>query len=297
MNLLRKLYLTLLAQGRYPLNRKSKIRAAWDFSLAQVAARLVPGEVCVPFPNGTKLLIPPQMKGAAHFIYPGLCEFEEMGFLLHFLRPADLFVDIGANIGAYTVLAGGAVGSRVVCFEPAPVTFRSLVFNLQLNGLGDRAAAHNLALGKAEGELKFTEGLGTENRVQLSGSDTKTVTVKVSSLDRILGDSQPALLKIDVEGFETEVMRGARATLAKDSFQAMIIEKNGGGTQYGFDEAALHQEIRKFGFQPCAYSPLDRTLRHAPDDSEGNLIYVKNFEAAVRRLKEAPPFRYQGLSI
>jgi hypothetical protein len=51
------------------------------------------------------------MKGAAHFIYPGVCEFEEMAFVLHYARPTDLFVDVGANIGAYTVLAAGASGA------------------------------------------------------------------------------------------------------------------------------------------------------------------------------------------
>ena len=129
--MLKKLYVTLRTQGRHPLNRKSSWRAAFDFSLAQIAARLVPGEVCVPFPNGTRLLVPPHMKGAAHFIYPGLCEFEDMGFALHFLRPDDLFLDVGANIGAYTVLAAGAAGCRVIAFEPAPATFRSLQANLQ----------------------------------------------------------------------------------------------------------------------------------------------------------------------
>jgi FkbM family methyltransferase len=295
--MLQKLYITLRAQGRHPLNRKAAWRAALDFSVAQVAARLVPGEVCVPFPNGTKLLVPPRMKGAAHFIYPGLCEFEDMGFVLHFLRPDDLFVDIGANIGAYTVLAGGAVGSHVVAFEPAPTTFQSLLSNIQLNGLANRTVAHNLALGKEEGVLQMSAGLGTENCVQPTGGSADTVTVKVSSLDRILGQSQPALLKIDVEGFETEVMRGARAALAKSSLQAMIIEKNGGGTRYGFDEAALHQEIRKFGFQPCAYSPLDRALRRIADNADGNIIYVKNFEVAQQRLKEAPPFKHGAFSI
>ncbi len=297
MGMLQKLYVTLRAQGRHPLNRKPAWRAALDFSVAQLAARMIPGEVCVPFPNGTKLLVPPRMKGAAHFIYPGLCEFEDMGFVLHFLRPDDLFADIGANIGAYTVLAGGAVGSRVVAFEPAPTTFRSLLSNIQLNGLANRAVAHNLALGKEEGVLQMSAGLGTENCVRTTGNEPDSVTVKASSLDRILGNSEPVLLKIDVEGFETEVLRGARETLGKPSLQAMIVEKNGGGARYGFDEESLHKDIRGFGFQPCAYSPMDRALRRVADDSEGNIIYAKHFEIAQKRLKEAPPFEHGEFSV
>jgi len=168
MNLFSKVYLTLRAQGRHPLNRKSSLRAAWDFSVAQVAARLVPGDVCVEFPNETKLLVSPKMKGAAHFIHPGLCEFEDMAFILHFLRPDDWFVDVGANVGAYTVLAAGVVRSRALAFEPNPTTFRSLALNVHLNDLAGRVTFLNLALGREAGVLQMTEGLGTENRVAAS---------------------------------------------------------------------------------------------------------------------------------
>lgn len=295
--MLYKLYTTLRAQRRHSLDRKSSLRAAWEFSLAQVAARLVPGDVCVSFPNGTRLLVPTRMKGSAHYIYPGLCDVAGMGFVLHYLRPADLFIDIGANIGAYTVLAGGAVGSRVICFEPAPATFRALTLNLQLNSIFGRVTAHNLALGKEEGELQFTEGLGTENHVQVCGGGTKTMSVKATSFDNLLGFSEPNLVKIDVEGFETNVLRGARQMLSKDSFQAMIIEKIGLGMKYGFDENELHGEIRKHGFQPCTYSPQDRALSRLPDGFKGNIIYVKNFDSAVKRLREAPAFCYRNFSV
>ena len=114
MLLLKKIFATLRWVANHPLNRRCKTKAVWNFCVAQVAARLVPGDICRPFPNQTKLLISPGMKGAAHFIFPGLCEFEEMAFVLHFLRPDDLFVDVGANVGAYTILASGAVGARSV---------------------------------------------------------------------------------------------------------------------------------------------------------------------------------------
>src|SRR5688572_23869905 len=91
MNFAKKLFVTLRDIGRHPLHRAAPMRAAFEFCAAQVAVRRIPGEVAVEFPNNTRLLIPPLMKGAAHFIVPGLCEFDEMGFMLHFLRPADLF--------------------------------------------------------------------------------------------------------------------------------------------------------------------------------------------------------------
>src|SRR6185503_10159883 len=143
------------------LNQNKRLRSAVDFCVAQAAVRRIPGEVCVAFPNDTRLLIPPLMKGAAHFITPGLCEFEEMCFVLHFLRPADIFADVGANVGAYTVLASGVAKARTVCFEPTPSTFVYLARNVALNNLQNLARPVNAAVGKSKGEIRLTETLGT----------------------------------------------------------------------------------------------------------------------------------------
>ena len=67
------------------------------------------------------------MAGATGNIYVGLREFEDMAFLLHLLRPDDLFVDVGANIGSFTVLASGAVGARSLAIEPIERTFNILI--------------------------------------------------------------------------------------------------------------------------------------------------------------------------
>ena len=63
------------------------------------------------------------MTGATGNIYTGLHEFEDMMFLLHLLRPGDIFVDAGANIGSYTVLASAVVGAKSISFEPVPPLF------------------------------------------------------------------------------------------------------------------------------------------------------------------------------
>jgi hypothetical protein len=130
-----KLLRTLRWAANHPVSQGAKARGMYNFARAQVGARLTPGDVCVPFPNNTNLLVPPWMKGAAHFIWPSLVEFEEMSFVMHFLRPDDLFVDVGANIGAFTVLAGAVAGSRTISFEPGPLAFGFLVKNIRLNNL------------------------------------------------------------------------------------------------------------------------------------------------------------------
>jgi hypothetical protein len=105
---------------------------------------------------------------------------------------------------------------------------------------------------------------------------------------------KPTLLKIDVEGFETKVLAGAASTLREPSLQAFIVERSNLGTAFGFDENTLHEQIRALSFTPSVYSPLSRILTRLPDVAVGNVIYVRNFEAAQRRLKEAPPYEFGG---
>ena len=97
-------------------------------------------EVVVPWIAGTCLAVRRGMYGATRNIYCGLHEFAEMAFTLHLLRAGDLFADIGANVGNYTVLAAGVCGARVVAVEPGVDARAALAKNITLNGVGDRVS-------------------------------------------------------------------------------------------------------------------------------------------------------------
>lgn len=97
----------------HPLNHDRKWAAFLRWLRWQLGSRLLPGAVLVPFVEDVALLVKPGMTGATGNVYCGLHEFEDMALVLHALRPDDLFVDIGANIGSYAMLGGG--GSRCGC--------------------------------------------------------------------------------------------------------------------------------------------------------------------------------------
>jgi FkbM family methyltransferase len=293
--MIRKAFVALRWAANHPMKRGSKTDAVLSFLRSQIGARLVPGEVCVAFPNHTHLLVPARMKGSFHFIWPGIYDFEEMSFVMHFLRPGDLFVDAGANIGVYTVLASGVAGARAIAFEPDLANFGFLKKNVWLNNLAALVDPRNLALGDQEKTIHFTTGLGTENHVVPDGRPEKSVEVVQSSLDRQMNGLEPTVIKIDVEGFEREVLAGFRDGLTKPSLRALLIERGGNAGQQS--EAALHETIRSWGFVPCGYLPLTRTLRRIPDESCGNIIYVRNLEAANARLASAPAYHFSGRTI
>lgn len=282
----------------HPLNRQHKFAAIRRFFAWQIGSRLISGAVTVPFINGTRLLVSPGMKGATGNIYVGLHEFEDMAFLLHFLRPADLFADIGANIGTYTILASGAVGAHSLCFEPLPSTWRFLRDNINLNAINDRVVAHNLGIGKEDTLLYFTEGLDTVNHVATDTdmTDMPTCEVKVVRLDNIVGNRCPKLIKIDVEGYETNVIAGAEKILENPGLEAVILELNGSGNRYGFDETAVHQRMLDFGFTTWIYDPLKRKLIALGGQNRmaGNTLYLRNLASVRERVISATSFRVLG---
>lgn len=283
---------------RHPLCRNRPLSSLARFAKWQIGSRLVPGPVAVEFVNGARLLAEPGMTGATGNIYVGLHEFEDMAFVLHFLRPDDLFVDVGANIGSYTVLAGAGAGARCISFEPDPASFAWLRRNIGVNGLEGRVDARRCAVGSSEGELSFSTGGDTVNHV-LSDAEAqnpgKVQTVPQTTLDSALDGDCPAMLKIDVEGYETAVLRGAAATLAKPGLRCVIMEQLGGGARYGFDEGELWRNMQDQGFELFAYHPFERRLSPGEEGSGNNAIYVRDLAFVEERVRSAPPFEVQGL--
>jgi len=292
-----KVFLTLRHVARHPVNRDRKLKAVLEYGLIQIAARTVPGDICVKFPNDTRLLVPPRMKGAAHYIAPRICEFEEMAFVMHFVRPDDLFVDVGANIGAFTVLAGGVAGACTLSFEPVTGTFEMLTRNVLLNGLQGRAKTVRAAVGRKEGTVQLSVGFGTENRVTTNSRASDSASVPLTTLDKELAGRAATFLKVDVEGFESDVFAGASETLKQPKLEAMIVERGNMGLEYGFDEEALHRSIREHGFLACRYDPFTRQLSATDGSTSGIVIYVRDLAASNQRLRTAAKFTLGDLSV
>jgi FkbM family methyltransferase len=281
---------------RHPLNRGRRLAAAQRYLRWQIGSLVAPGQIAVDFVDDTLLLGSFGMSSTTCNVFAGLYEFEDMAFVLHMLRPDDLFVDVGANVGVYTVLAAGAARASAVSFEPVATTFEQLSKNLRLNGLTERVTAIQAAVGAKDGTIELTEGRGAMNRVAVSDQEKKS-TVSLRRLDSVLGDRSAALLKIDVEGFETEVIRGAQSLLKNADLKALIVELNGSGRRYGFDDATLSREICAFGFQVCRYDPFQRSLRiqsSGEPGPSGNALFVRDPAAVEQLTGSARAFRVHG---
>jgi len=140
------------------------------------------------------------------------------------LHAGEVAVDVGANLGWYSVLLSrlSEPGAQIFAFEPDPESFRLLTRNLAANGAG-AVTALNVALGEAAGfaELHRYRACNNGRHTLLSGNTSGgVVRVPVDTLSafwqrQALGERPLRLLKIDVEGFEYFVLRGAGALLAR----------------------------------------------------------------------------------
>lgn len=274
----------------HPLNCGGRVRALSRFARWQLSTRLIGQPIAVPFVGETRLLMRRGMTGASGNWYNGLHEPAEMAFVLHALREDDLFADIGANVGSYTVLAAGAVGAQVLSVEPLPSTYAGLIDNIRLNDLTARVQAHNCGISDRAGELRFTSGLDTMNRVALPGEDLPTCMVPVITLDVLCAARVPNLIKIDVEGHELAVLGGGPKVLASPQLQAVLIETNGSGARYGLDDAGIIEQMKQFGFGPCRYDWLSRSVIPVARGS-ANTIFVRDPAEITKRCRSAPQFQ------
>jgi len=207
---------------------------------------------------------------------------------LHFLREGDLFLDIGANIGSFTVLAAGVNRARVWAFEPDPGTVRSLERNLVINNLSELVKVHTLALGDSAGEVAFT--IGRDSMNQVAEPDMENVRmVEIARLDDLIGAERPVMIKMDIEGHEEQAVRGADNLLRVSSLKVIELETA---------SAAVRQTLSDSGFEQAYYDPFTRSLaREAVSTTVQNSLYVRDWEYVANRLRIAHPIRVLGHSI
>jgi FkbM family methyltransferase len=141
----------------------------------------------------------------------------EIALFRQLLRPADVAVDVGANIGALTIGMARLVQPQgmVHAFEPQRAIFELLSNNIRLNGLTN-VTAHRRAVGSERGTIRVPplDYAATNNFGGVALGAAEGEAVEVVTIDD-LGLTRLRLLKVDVEGMESEVVTGARTTIAR----------------------------------------------------------------------------------
>lgn len=269
----------------HPLNRGREFTGILMFIRYQFATRLLDSKFLVNWINDSKFLISKHETGLSGNLYCGLIEYESMSFLLHYLRKGDDFYDIGANVGAYTILASGVVGAKSISFEPVLSTYDRLIDQIKINRIEHLVDLNNFGVGDKADKLEFTDNLGCMNKVNTDPNCIDVTTVNVIKLDDYYNATSNSLVKIDVEGFESFVLQGGGNFFSSQNVSVLIIEINGSGGVYGVDDIEIHKLVTSFGFHAISYEPFGRKI--SPLDSYnlvGNTIYAKDVVFAQQRV-------------
>lgn len=176
-------------------------------------------------------------------------------FIRRRLRPGDVFLDVGANVGIYTVFAGKLVGpsGRVVAIEANPSTFAYLADNIVRNRL-ENVTPLNCAAGEEQGALQIAENARNAGETHIATAAESGAAVPVDRLDVILrrqGIDRIDYFKIDIEGFELPALRGAADTLRHSPdvvVQTELVDAH--ARRYGYSIRQIVEFMSALGLSP-----------------------------------------------
>lgn len=179
---------------------------------------------------GVTMRLVPGDEGHGCIAYTGAYELELTRHMVRAARAGGTLVDVGANYGYFSLLwAAQRPANRVVAFEASPRNAADLQHNIASNGLGGRIELQQLALGKTQGRMAFDVGPSAQSGwggLTDAASD-RTIEVDVVRLDDFWQrEDQIAVLKIDVEGADSWVLRGARRLLRERRIGIVFYEEN-----------------------------------------------------------------------
>jgi FkbM family methyltransferase len=274
----------------HPLVMDKKLQAIVRFVKWQVKSRIFRRAFVHNWVSGAKFYVRNGETGLTQNIYVGLHEFYDMCFLLHLLRESDTFIDVGANSGSYSILASSIIGARTLAIEPIPSTYSRLVANFELNRIESPSQAINVGLGAVSGSAYMTSQFDTRNQIILDDFSSISIKVQIKTLDEVASHVDPTLIKIDVEGWESEVLRGGFKTLRNPSLLAIILELNESGKKYGYLDSEILLDLAELGFQPISYDPFERSFKQliGKNPLGGNTIFIRNVLEIRNRIQNSP---------
>jgi len=161
----------------------------------------------------------------------------------------------------------------------------------RLNHADNKVKCINQAVGAEKGVITFTSDLDTVNHAVAAGEKSEsTITVEVTTLDDSLEGDSPSLIKIDVEGYELPVLEGAHRTLETKRLNAIILELNGSGSRYGYDESNILNLMLEHDFKTYSYDPFKRKLTDLNGKNliSGNTLFIRDKLFVEDRIKTSP---------
>lgn len=263
----------LLSLLRHPANRSRRlnvvVRIPWwmvnkFFIKVPCVVEIVPGVKCICYP-GKSLF-------SGLVFYMGLPEYYEMNFLLKVLRDTDIFIDVGANIGVYTLLAASRIKKgKVYAFEPSIKSLDRLRTNILLNDFGSVVEVYDQFVSDREGYQYFDIGNEPDyNHLALDKKGDFVKRVRSKKLDIFIREKKIEkirAIKIDVEGVEFLVVKGLEKSLREGVVDILIVEiTEWMYRRFGFSALDTTKFLRECGFELYVFDSSGKLVKLGDSD-------------------------------
>jgi FkbM family methyltransferase len=248
----------------HPANQGQRLRSVARFFKWQFVKRALKQPLVIDF-HGKKLKCYPDSTSTSSVIYfNGLPDYWEMKFIQAYLKPGDHFLDIGANVGVYTVLAASCMGEdgSVDAFEPVEETASRVEEQIALNKLKN-VEVYRLAVGDENRTVNFGYADDSSMMHMQRGGETAAASathVQSVRLDDFKPGKQYAMGKMDIEGAEPLALKGALHKLHQANPPVWLLELAGYSQYYGMRSDEVIHLLKANGFDCGVYNPETRRI-------------------------------------
>lgn len=266
--------------------RRHPVRTTWRL-LSWELIRLSNVPVESRYDGAFDITLMPNEGASRLTYYFGVSEPELFSFYEEFLKPGMVVADAGANIGLHTLFFAKRVGplGSVYAFEPGAAAFKRLQAHVKRNQLSNVHCFH-CALGAAEGRVSLVE-IEEDSSRNFVANDPLTFgadnEVKLRPLDQVLREAaveKVDFLKLDVEGFEPEVLKGAIGYLSRQEIRVLQLELDERSlARSGSTADSVSDMLCRFGYQRAEWSHQDSCFRPV-DKASLNTFFVTDYELA-----------------
>ena len=226
----------------------------------------------VDLTEGIKCICYPCSSFGSLVVYTKLPEYAEMNFLLDVLKSGDTFVDVGANIGAYSLLAASKIKSgKIYAFEPSVQVLSCLEENIRLNNLANIFVIDKV-VSDVNGYEPFIFGKHCEtDHISTNKASRVAKLLPSITLDNFFDNQKITkldLLKIDVEGAELKVLRGLRRHLENGKVKLILFEVNNRSRDFGSTALDLIAYLKSFNYSVYVFGRDYKLRRIKKNDVE-----------------------------
>jgi FkbM family methyltransferase len=214
--------------------------------------------------NDRQILINHDSFHSMWIMYNYIVDWEEFNLIARVIRPEDHVCDIGANMGYYTIWMSKFINAplHIHSFEPDTINYERLIKNLRINNLETNISVNKVAVTDVSGVIRFTTGLDGENHISINdqGMALQVDAVSLDDYAKRHNIESFAYVKIDVEGFELLVLKGALNLLSEKKIGIIQLEVNNTLQHSEISVETLLTHLKNFSYQLCRFSLEENKL-------------------------------------